>query len=310
MKFDKKKLSMAIAVASIACLPAAYATWQDGGYGVVVFNTTTNPSKIIFLDQLRSAELNSGRGTDRTQYNSSLSTSNSSKARNAYPSGTIPEREYDPQRGGLDYTRVTTSGPMVWSHISKSAGAPCLTSQSNCPQPGQVSSSSSCTYSKVKTTISGEISGGVELAAKVNNVDTTSGASATGTLIREWESGWEACQSEGTSHSCPVDQNLTFNAVNYATTEARSKFGWQKFVTSGNTFYFNTRYKDADVRFCETTIGGVYQSGGFVIEPKVGRCNVNSGRTKPNFERFERMPIANSASTPPIIPTCRTIKGS
>ncbi len=309
MKFEKKKLFIAVAVASMACLPAVYAKWDDGGFGVVVFNTTTNPSKIIFLDQVRTAELNSGRGTDRTQYDSSLSTSNSSRARNAYPSGTIPEREYDPQRGGLDYTRVTTSGPMVWSSISTSAGAPCLTNQSNCPQPGQVSSSSSCTYSKVKTTLSGEISGGVELAAKVNNVDTTSGASATGTLIREWESGWQACQSEGTSHSCPVDQNLTFNAVNYATTEARSKFGWQKFTTSGSTFYFNDRYRAADSTFC-STIGGNYVSGGFVIEPKVGKCTVFAGRTKPNFERFERMPIPNSASTPPIIPTCRTIKGS
>ena len=66
MKFEKKKLFIAVAVTSMACLPAVYAKWDDGGYGVVLFNTTINPSKVIFLDQVRPAELNSGRGTDRT----------------------------------------------------------------------------------------------------------------------------------------------------------------------------------------------------------------------------------------------------
>lgn len=307
MKAQKLTLCVTAALTAAVCLPMAYAKWDNGGLNVTNFDST-NPNKIIFLDQVRPYESGLGRGTDRTDYTTQLNLSNTRKVRSPYPSTSLPEREYDPQRGGVDYRRLTSEGKVVWSHISKSAGVDCLVNETRCGQPGQVSSSSSCTYAKVKTTISGEVTAGVEYAAKVNNVDTTSGASATGTFIREWESGWEACQSEGTSHSCPPDQNLTFNAVNFATTEARSRFGWHKFSTTGRTFYFNDRYRDADVRFCETTIGGNYITGGFLIEPKKGRCEVFTGKAVPSFERYERMPLPNSDTNAPIAPTCRTLK--
>lgn len=307
MKAQKLTLCITAALTAAVCLPMAYAKWDNGGLNVTNFDST-NPDKIIYLDQVRTYESNLGRGTNRTDYTTHLGYSNTRKIRSPYPSTSLPERQYDPQRGGVDATRLTSEGPIVWAHISKSAGVECLMSETTCGQPGQISASSACTYSKVKTTISGEVTAGVEYAAKVNNVDTTSGASATATVIKEWESGWQACQAEGSSHSCPPDLNLSFNAVNFATTEARSRFGWHKFVTTGNTFYFNDRYRAADVDFCEKTIGGNYITGGFVIEPKKGRCEVFAGRAKPSFERYERLPLPNSDTNPPIFRTCRTIK--
>lgn len=309
MKVQRKTLFLAIAVASAACLSTAYAKWDDlvGGFGVVSF-ASSNQAKIIFLDQVRPAESNLGLGTNRTNYDTYQGYSNDRKFRNVYPAGKTPTVDFNPQRAGADYTRLTTEGPMVWTHISKSAGAECLTGQTNCAQPGQISSNSTCSYNKVKVTATAELSGGVEKSITVQNADLTSNIGAGVSLTKEWESGWQACQSEGSSHSCPPDQNLSFNAVNYATTEARSKFGWQRFVTSGSTFYFNDRYRSQDVDFCEDTIGGTYLAGGFLIQPKVGRCNVFASSKKPTWERYERMPIPNNASLQTIIPTCRTIK--
>jgi hypothetical protein len=309
MKVQKKLLTVAVMALATASLSTAYASWDDltGGYGVVSF-TSSNPAKIIFLDQVRPYESGLGLGTNRTNYDTYLGYSNARTFRNVYPSGSKPTETFNPQRAGADYTRLTTEGPMVWTHISKSAGAECLINQTNCAYPGQISSSSSCSYNRVKVTATGELSAGVEKSITVQNADLSSSIGGGISLTKEWESGWQACQSEGSSHSCPPDQNLTFNAVNYATTEARSKFGWQRFVTSGSTFYFNDRYRSQDVTFCETTIGGTYQSGGFLIEPKVGRCNVWSSSKKPTWERYERMPIPNTASLQTIIPTCRTIK--
>lgn len=281
--------------------------WDDGGMGVVVF-PTSNPAKILFTDRVRPAEANLGYATDRTAYSTALKTSDSSKVRNAYPAGSLPTVDFNPQRAGVDYTRLTIAGPLVWSNVSKSGPVFCGVDEKNCAQPGQIASSTNCSYNRVKTIATGEISGGVAKDVKVKNasfgVDVGGGLS----LTREWESGWEACTTEGSSHSCPPDQNLSFNAVNYATTEARSRFGWQRFVTSGSIFYFNKRYSAQDVTFCETTIGGNYVSGGYVFEPKVGRCEVYSGRKKPTWERYERLPITNGAANPTIVGQCRTIK--
>jgi hypothetical protein len=309
MKVQRKSLLMAVAVTSAVSLSTAYAKWDDlvGGFGVVTFGSG-NPSKIIFLDQVRPAEAALGNGTDKNSFNLNQEASNRYTLRNVYPSGSTPTVDYNPQRAGTDYTRLTAAGPIVWSNISKSAGTECLTNQTNCPQPGQITSNSTCSYNKVKVIASAEISGGAEKTIQVQNADVTANIGAGVSLTKEWESGWQACQSEGSSHSCPPDQNLSYNAVNFATTEARSRFGWQRFETSGNVFWFNDRYRGQDVDFCETTIGGNYISGNFIFEPKVGRCTVYSGRKKPTWERFERMPIMNSASLQTIIPTCRTIK--
>jgi hypothetical protein len=307
MKMQNKKLFIAVAVASLTCLSTAYASWEDGGWGIVKFGAG-NPNKIIYLQQVRPHEQDLGRGVDINLYDPQVALSNQRKARNTFPAGSIPEQNYDPQRSGTDYVRLTSEGPVVWSHISKSNGVDCLQNEASCAVPAIIVGTSECTYHKVKTTISAEITGGVETAAKVNNVDTTVGGAASGAFIREWESGWESCQVEGTAHACIPEQHLTYDAVNFATTESRSQFGWHKFTTSGNTFFFNARYTRADADFCRTHWNGNYVSGGFLIEPKQGRCEVASAKAKPSYERYERMPLPSNGGTSPIAPTCRTIK--
>jgi hypothetical protein len=308
MKFQKNARWIGAAFVSAICLSSAYAGWGDGGLGVVDF-PASNPSKILFTDRVRPGEASLGYGTDRTAYTTALKKSQASAVRNVYPAGSIPTVAFDPKVGGVDYTRLTIDGPLVWSNVSRSSGAPCRANQTGCPAPGQISVSSTCSYNKVKTIASGEISGGVAKEAKVMNAGYTASIGGSLSLTREWESGWEACTTEGTLHFCPPDETLWFDAMNYATTEARSRFGWHRFETSGPKFYFNTRYEPADVEFCEDTIGGHYITGHFLgsIQRRRGKCETYSHK-KPTWERYERLPITNGAASPTIVPMCRSIK--
>ena len=309
MSIRKKALYAAMAATAVASLSTAYAAWDNGGTGVITFGSG-NPGKIIFLDQVRPAEKNAGRGTDRFLYNSYALNSALYYVRNTIPAGSNPSTTYNAKRHGAIVTTINSEGPLVWSQISKSNGAPCRVNDPVCPSPGQVSASNACSYHKVKVTASGEAGFSSEQTISVAGAEVNNSIGAGVSLTKEWESGWQACQAEGSSHSCPAEMNLSYNAVNYATTENRSKFGWQKFKINASKFYFFNRYSDADKAFCVNKVKGDYQAGNLLTEPKMGGCVLKSTSIVPTWERYERMPIKNTASLPTNVPQCRTIKGS
>lgn len=309
MSIRKKALYAAMAATAVASLSTAYAAWDNGGNGVISFGSG-NPGKIIFLDQVRPAERNAGRGTDGVLYNSYALNSASYKVRNTIPAGSNPSTTYNAKRHGAKVTTINSEGPLVWSQISKSDGSPCAMNETVCPSPGQISASNACSYHKVKVTAAGEAGFSSEQSISVAGAEVSNSFASGVSLTKEWESGWQACQAEGSSNSCPIDYNLSFNAVNYATTENRSKFGWQKFKINASKFYFFNRYSTADQDFCINKVKGDYQAGNALIEPKMGGCVLKSTSIVPTWERYERMPIKDTASVPTNVPQCRTIKGN
>lgn len=306
-KMKPSSLATACCVAIVATAFGVSAAWDSpGAYGKnVVWFDGNNPDKILFIDQVYSSSTHPAYATERTPYNDY---SNKSKTTQMW--GVTPDANFKPggkinaAKGGMYFSTVSAQSNVVVAHVNRSGPSECTPGGTGCAWISKISGSSNCTYTRVKTTLSGEIGATAEINAPIKDTGSLGSAGASLGITREWEKGWQACQSEEEAHTCRPGDFLNFNSQAYATSEARSKFGSYEFRTAGTKFWFSQYAEPGGYDYCINKIGGVWTSQ----DSGAASCGNTTNGVKPKWRRYERMPIPDTATVPQIIGRCRYIK--
>jgi hypothetical protein len=324
-------LSLTLALTSLG-IATAHASYSNGGDGVIKFDPTGAPQKIIFDYNAYSGDTDQTTpDTFWTYSNYSLYDGVKSNFRNptlgvnnvsipspvtiqgGVPGGATDVNGQTYRVSNVETKRLTSEGPVVYTNIVTAAvPVTCPKNASNCNgSSGQISGQSVCAYTAITVTGRATLSATADFTpiAKMEEAQSNGGHfGAAGSVTASYQKGWQSCAQEATSHYCTPQKNLPFNQLVYATTEGRSRFGWFR-VKPATVLHFVDRFRVTDENRCETNFGGNYQSGGFTgsVWNRSGRCNFNKSygnRYAPTYEKYNRIPVAQA----PIINACRTIK--
>lgn len=281
----------AVALAVTAFSVSAYADWRDG-WGVIRFAPATNPSQLIFSDQVyNAANVHTESGTDRYNYNSEHQNELTRTDRARYPSSAfVFGREFRFLRpdDALVIERIDHFSPTVINLTSRSSNpAACPKNGRGCASSGQTIGTSSCVTQTTSVTNGVNAAVDIPLPAPVNI-----GVS----YQRQTSMGWSNCQQEAALNTCPGGNGVPFNNLTYATTETRSRFGWHKlsmpFSNDRGTIIVSSK------SICDRFGGGYLEIGNRY-------CQLMSRR--PTWERFIRTPIPESLA-PAVVYGCRLIR--
>lgn len=300
-KLNKALIAAAVTAATAFSVSAA---WDSpGAYGKnVVWFDSNNPEKIIFIDQVWSNATNLSYATERKPFDDYSAKSKSTDMWNVTPDANFkPGGRLNITVGGMYNTPISLHTNTVVNFVNKSAATECSPGSKTCSSITKIAGTNSCTFATVKTTLSGEIGAGAEVAAPVYG--TGAAASVNFGYTKEWTKGWQSCQTEEEAHTCAGGSFLSFNSKGYATSEARSVFGSYQFRPAGTQFWFTAHNSDTDWAYCRDKLGGTYRIGS---PGNGGTCsNLDA---KPTWKRFEKLPIAQTETNSQVVGRCRYIK--
>ena len=305
----KMKTSLLAIATSATMLTLAFgvsAAWNSpGAYGKnVVWFDGSNSEKIIYIDQVYSSSATPAYATDRTPFNDYAKKSATTQMWGVTPDATFkPGGKINAVKGGVYFAPVSLQSNVVVSHVNASQPSDCTPKGKGCAYVTKISGTSSCTYARVKTTLSGEIGASADINVPIKDTESLGSAGVSVGITKEWEKGWQACQSEEEAHTCPPGDFLTFNSQTFATSEARSKFGSYEFRTAGTKFWFKNYSESGGRDYCINKIGGVWKAE----DAGAATCG-NTTSTKPKWRRYERLPLVETTTVPQITARCRYIK--
>jgi hypothetical protein len=305
-KMKKSLLAIATAATALTVAFGVSAAWNSvGAYGKnVVWFDGNNPDKILFVDQVWSSSTHPAYATDRTAFDDYSNKSATTQMWHVSPDVNFkPGGKINAVKGGVYFSPISLNTNVIVTHVNASSPADCVPGGTGCAWVTKISGSSSCTYARVKTTLSGEIGATADINVPVKDTGSLGSAGVSLGVTREWEKGWQACQSEEEAHSCRPGDFLNFNSQAFATSEARSKFGSYEFRTAGTKFWFKTYAEPGGRDYCINKIGGVWTSQ----DSGSASCGATTS-AKPKWKRYERLPIPDTTTVPQIAARCRYIK--
>jgi hypothetical protein len=300
-KLNKSLIAAVVTAVTAFSVSAAWDT--PGAYGKnVTWFDSANPEKIIFIDQVYSNATIQAYATERTPFNNYNNISKSTEMWHVTPDANFkPGGRIDAKVGGMYHTPISLHSNTVVNFVNKGQVTECTPGDKTCPSVTKITGSNTCTFATVKTTLSGEIGTGGEVAAPVYG--TGAQAAANFGFTKEWTKGWQSCQTEQEAHTCHGGSFLSFPSKGYPTSEARSKFGSYQFRPAGTKFWFAAHNSDTDQAYCRDKLGGFYQTGS---PGNGGTCS--SLDAKPTWKRFEKLPIEQTETVSQLVGRCRYIK--